>query len=988
MHFPAKAARTSIRMFPGLWITLLLASLWAGCNLASDEAHTYFTIKKDTAWSKFDRLVISWRDSASGAGATLFDGPPSSLAPLTRFQADGYKGGPIAFYFRGYAANILAFEEKRGYDAAHPKVVTKEFTPINPPAARKHVPALSPILGGKTISIGDSLTFTSEASIDSGSLAAFAWDCEGDGVYDFSGALSGLAAKLASGCRYPDAGQYTLSLKVRSLAESSASVSLPITVVLDAPKSDAGKDQTVYPGTRVSLHGIASDSLGSVARTEWKIGSGPFRPGGLDTSFTAPESLQDVAAVFRVTDDDSLSVIDSVLIHVVATGEPILSGITLSAGPLDKPFNPADTAYAASLPNSAATTTVTATLAAGSAGTILINGGTVASGTPSGDIDLIVGENLVTVTLQSASAAKKTYRIKLVRAPSDKVLLSGLTLSGGDLTPRFDPAQTEYSLSVSGDSISTGVTATLAATGSSLTINGQAANSGVPYRANLAVGPNTIQIGVASGTGEKKVYSVVVTRGPENNANLAALYAGGFNFNPAFSPSTLLYTLSVENRYSTVTLTATVQSANATVTVNDFEVRSGIPVQVNLTVGSNPIRIAVKAQSGTLKTYTLNVNRGKSGEARLKTLIIPKGILDPAGFSPDSTAYRLSVGSLVSTLIVTPTLMDTTARLEVDGKATENGAASAAISIPAGSSSFSIVVTAQDGSKKTYTISVKRNAKVVAIACGAGATVALRADGSVYQWGTFAFTSKTVPMPPNLTGVKAIAAGPFHALAVKTDGTVVAWGSDEKSQSQVPAGLTGVVMVAAGSSHSVALKADGTVVAWGDNSAQQLYVPAGLSGVKSITAGGTYTLALQNDSTMVGWASDVFGETHPPASGFKNVVALQAAAEGYFNLAVKADGSVLAWGSDLNNELKLPTGLGGVIATASYGSAALALKKDKTVVGWGAENGGRLTIPAGLTGVSAISLGAEHGVALKEDGTVVGWGGNAFGEAAVPADVN
>ena len=76
-----------------------------------------------------------------------------------------------------------------------------------------------------------------------------------------------------------------------------------------------------------------------------------------------------------------------------------------------------------------------------------------------------------------------------------------------------------------------------------------------------------------------------------------------------------------------------------------------------------------------------------------------------------------------------------------------------------------------------------------------------------------------------LTDVTAIAAAPFNAYALRADGTVWAWGSGElnalgvktKEPSlpvQVPR-LTGVTGVAAGGLNAYAVRGDGTVCAWG-----------------------------------------------------------------------------------------------------------------------------------------------------------------------------
>src|SRR5262249_53700825 len=77
---------------------------------------------------------------------------------------------------------------------------------------------------------------------------------------------------------------------------------------------------------------------------------------------------------------------------------------------------------------------------------------------------------------------------------------------------------------------------------------------------------------------------------------------------------------------------------------------------------------------------------------------------------------------------------------------------------------------------------------VWAVAAGKSFSLALTTDGTVYAWGLNAngqlglgntTSPQLTPVAiPGLSGVVAIAAGDLHALAVKADGTVWAWGSN------------------------------------------------------------------------------------------------------------------------------------------------------------------------------------------------------------------
>ena len=59
-------------------------------------------------------------------------------------------------------------------------------------------------------------------------------------------------------------------------------------------------------------------------------------------------------------------------------------------------------------------------------------------------------------------------------------------------------------------------------------------------------------------------------------------------------------------------------------------------------------------------------------------------------------------------------------------------------------------------------------------------------------------TSGKATPPIGLDGVIAIAAGAGHSLALRTNGIVIAWGNNSDGQTAVPPNLNNVVAIAAG----------------------------------------------------------------------------------------------------------------------------------------------------------------------------------------------
>jgi len=274
-----------------------------------------------------------------------------------------------------------------------------------------------------------------------------------------------------------------------------------------------------------------------------------------------------------------------------------------------------------------------------------------------------------------------------------------------------------------------------------------------------------------------------------------------------------------------------------------------------------------------------------------------------------------------------------------------------------------------------------------ATAIGAGMfhSLAVRADGSVWAWGmngsgqlgsggdSGAFSVQPVQVP-GITNAVAVAGGWHQSHAIRADGTLWSWGSaftglgsysSFAPPTQVP-GLSGVASVAAGESASYAVLSDGTLWSWGFNGNGQL----GTGSFDSFAFSPVQVAALQ-DVTAV-------------ASHFAHA------------LALKRDGMVWAWGYNAfgqlgdgtHTERRTPVqvaGLDHVVAVAAGAFVSFALRDDGTVWTWGADLGGGADhvspIPiAGFSNVEAIAAGGGHLLARNTDGSLRGWGANGLGQ--------
>ena len=148
------------------------------------------------------------------------------------------------------------------------------------------------------------------------------------------------------------------------------------------------------------------------------------------------------------------------------------------------------------------------------------------------------------------------------------------------------------------------------------------------------------------------------------NANLSNLVLSDGTLSPAFDPDVTNYTEDERHRITSITVTPTVQDANATITVDGQPVPSGQQSQsINLNVGNNTVTVMVYAgdEGGypnaptTAKTYTIIANRADvpvvtntndSGVGSLRDAL--DDVLDGETITFDITAQAPSVAQVIT----------------------------------------------------------------------------------------------------------------------------------------------------------------------------------------------------------------------------------------------------------------------------------------------------------------------------------------------------
>lgn len=299
----------------------------------------------------------------------------------------------------------------------------------------------------------------------------------------------------------------------------------------------------------------------------------------------------------------------------------------------------------------------------------------------------------------------KTTSIIKVIPKSSNANLSSLSVNIGDastttISPEFSSNILNYNTTVDYSVTSVSLTPVVADEKASVTVNGTSLVDGKATLSDLAVGDNLNIISVTAEDGTTRGYTLNIKRDICHPSKVE------------LSTTNLQLKQGESSSISATVTPAEAQNKDVKWTSSNASIAS---------VDENGKITAVSAGEATITATTVDNNVSsscnvkvipKSNNCNLTSLTLQTSdsstiTLSPS-FETDNLNYNAFVNYSVSSIVLAPVVADETARVSVNGAALLTDK----LTIPnltVGNNLISIVVTAEDGTKKEYTVNVKRD---------------------------------------------------------------------------------------------------------------------------------------------------------------------------------------------------------------------------------------------------------------------------------------
>jgi gliding motility-associated-like protein len=406
-----------------------------------------------------------------------------------------------------------------------------------------------------------------------------------------------------------------------------------------------------------------------------------------------------------------------------------LTSLVVDAGSNSSTFPSLTLQYYVSVPYETSSIFITATADPNATIGLQRDAGPVASianGTSTAPIPIAVGVNNFQIKVTAEGGATKSYTLSVNRDVS--AAFSTVSISSLRNGASIINGLTSTSIPVSFETTAVAVTAVTQDPTATFKVrinNGSLmsmVNGVVSSPLSLTTGANFLEAIVTAQDGlTVQTYAYTITRAGASEVVLTAILLGSGALSQPDPLSAHAYFTSVPYSTSSVTMTLTgafnlsvqIQDSNSLRTISYTSTVGAVTEPIVLTTGINVLNITVIAQDGyTAKNYAVVVTR--EGDIADLSSNLLSSTVDPDINSYNALEGNFEVPNATNSVILTSATKDPLATFKIrlnNGNLIPmvNGVPSASLSITVGSNLLETIVTAQDGTTRTYSYTVYRS---------------------------------------------------------------------------------------------------------------------------------------------------------------------------------------------------------------------------------------------------------------------------------------
>ena len=413
-----------------------------------------------------------------------------------------------------------------------------------------------------------------------------------------------------------------------------------------------------------------------------------------------------------VTAEDKSTKTYTINVTRILNKNPNLSSITVNGGELEPLFDKDTTTYEVNTSAHSISLSATVEDSEYARYDILDSNGTIVTGSH----DFIKGQSEdITYIIRGYAEDRnvtKDYTINIHRTPSNNALIKNLNYTYYSVIPNFDPNQFVYATTTDETYLDL----------SNMELQDSWASYDIENNSDFVNNETkTVTITVTAEDGEsEQEYSIDVTKVINTDPRLKELSFTNYDLSPSFDSATKNYTIYVENSLDKLTMhaktlmdTAKISSikVNDTETISDAvrEFNGDITIPLYSKDSTRKIVITTLSEDGTTTdTYNVNVETIDYTNNNLASLqitynnngTIKSGMYSPI-FDKDTLSYDIGFpdGTKSFTIAAIPESVNSTV---------VNGNTTFTYAIGESYKKVEIVVTAKNGSQKTYVVNASR----------------------------------------------------------------------------------------------------------------------------------------------------------------------------------------------------------------------------------------------------------------------------------------